>query len=126
MVMVFILVSTTQEKLSELVDKAKNKKEEEKLRKEREQEEAEQIKFHGTHVTKEIFLAWRMAFEEEMAPKKKEKKELKEKLTGTDVINGYLVDNRDSNPFTPKSDQLQFSLSVSHQRYIIQYGELGI
>ena len=30
------------------------------------------------------------------------------------------------NPFTPKSDQLQFSLSVSHQRYIIQYGELGI
>ena len=29
------------------------------------------------------------------------------------------------NPFTPKSDQLQFSLSVSHQRYIIQYGELG-
>ena len=29
------------------------------------------------------------------------------------------------NPFTPKS-QLQFSLSVSHQRYIIQYGELGI
>ena len=29
------------------------------------------------------------------------------------------------NPFTPKSDQLQFSLSVSHQRYIIQYGEFG-
>ena len=25
--------------------------------------------------------------------------------------------------FTPKSDQLQFSLSVSYQRYIIQYGE---
>ena len=23
------------------------------------------------------------------------------------------------------SDQLQFSLSVSHQRYIIQYGEFG-
>ena len=30
------------------------------------------------------------------------------------------------NPFTPKSDQLQFSLSVFHKRYIIQYGELGI
>ena len=29
------------------------------------------------------------------------------------------------NPFTPKSDQLQFSLSVSHQRHIIQYGEFG-
>ena len=29
------------------------------------------------------------------------------------------------NPFTAKSDQLQFSLSVSHQRYIIQYGEFG-
>ena len=26
---------------------------------------------------------------------------------------------------TPKSDQLQFSLSVSNQRYIIQYGEFG-
>ena len=26
------------------------------------------------------------------------------------------------NPFTPKSDQLQFSLSASHKRYIIQYG----
>ena len=30
------------------------------------------------------------------------------------------------NPFTPTSDQLQFSHSVSPQRYIIQYGELGI
>ena len=30
-----------------------------------------------------------------------------------------------ANPLTPKSDQLQFSLSVSHQRYIIQYGEFG-
>ena len=29
------------------------------------------------------------------------------------------------NPFIPKSDQLQFSLLVSHQRYIIQYGEFG-
>ena len=29
-------------------------------------------------------------------------------------------------PFTPRSDQPYFSLSVSHQRYIIQYGELGI
>ena len=29
------------------------------------------------------------------------------------------------NPFTPKSDQLQFSHSVSHQRFIIQYGEFG-
>ena len=29
------------------------------------------------------------------------------------------------NPFTPKSDQLQCSLSVSHQRYIMQYGEFG-
>ena len=29
------------------------------------------------------------------------------------------------NPFTPKSDRLQFSLSVTHERYIIQYGEFG-
>ena len=31
----------------------------------------------------------------------------------------------ESNPFTPSSDQPWFSLSVSHQRYIIQYGEFG-
>ena len=30
------------------------------------------------------------------------------------------------NPFTPKSDQLEFSLSASQQRYIIQYGELAV
>ena len=29
-------------------------------------------------------------------------------------------------PFPPRSDQPSFSLSVSHRRYIIQYGELGI
>ena len=29
------------------------------------------------------------------------------------------------NPFTPMNDQLQFSPSVFHQRYIIQYGEFG-
>lgn len=29
------------------------------------------------------------------------------------------------NPFTSKSDQLQFLLQVTHQSYIIQYGELG-
>ena len=34
--------------------------------------------------------------------------------------------SRPINPFTPKCDQPWFSLSVSHQRYIIQYGELGI
>ena len=44
---------------------------------------------------------------------------------------GFLQVNFESNIldglylFTPKSDQLQFSLSVSHQRYIIQYGEFG-
>ena len=40
--------------------------------------------------------------------------------SGTDSI---LIVILGINPFTLKSDQLQFSFSVSHQRYIIQYGE---
>ena len=43
------------------------------------------------------------------------------------VCNGWICHNISFwfSPFTPKSDQLQFFLSVSHQRYIIQYGEFG-
>ncbi len=44
MVMIFTLVTSVQEKLNEIVDVMKNRREEEKLRKEREAEEAEKVK----------------------------------------------------------------------------------
>ena len=84
MAMVFTLVSAAQEKLNEFMDKLKTKKEEEKLRKEKEAEEAERVKFTGTPVTLETFLVWRRTFEQEMMQNKKTKEEtFKGKLTGT-------------------------------------------
>ena len=84
MAMVFTLVSAAQEKLSEFMDKLKTKKEDEKLRKEKEAEEAERVKFTGTPVTLETFLVWRRTFEQEMMQNKKTKEEtFKGKLTGT-------------------------------------------
>ena len=83
MAMIFTLVSAAQEKLNEFVDKLKNRKEEEKLRKEREAEEAEKNKFTGTPVTLETFLAWRRAFEQETLQSGKNKEQnFKGKLTG--------------------------------------------
>ena len=83
MAMVFTLVSAAQEKLNEFMDKLKNKKEDEKLRKEKEAEEAERKKFTGTPVTLETFVAWRRAFEQEMMQNIKTKEEnFKGKLTG--------------------------------------------
>lgn len=43
MVMIFTLVTAVQEKLNEIVDVMKNRREEEKLRKEQEAEEAEKV-----------------------------------------------------------------------------------
>ena len=83
MAMIFTLVSAAQEKLNEFVDKLKNRKEEEKLRKEREAEEAEKNKFTGTPVTLKTFLAWRRAFEQETLQSGKNKEQnFKGKLTG--------------------------------------------
>ena len=81
--MVFTLVSAAQEKLIDFMDKLKNKKEDEKLRKEKEAEEAERKKFTGTPVTLETFVAWRRAFEQEVMQNKNTKEEnFKGKLTG--------------------------------------------
>ena len=86
MAMIFTLVSAAQEKLNEFVDKLKNRKEEEKLRKEREAEEAEKNKFTGTPVTLETFLAWRRAFEQETLQSGKNKEQnFKGKLTGKEA-----------------------------------------
>lgn len=93
--MIFTLVTAVQEKLNEIVDETKNRREEEKRQREREAEEAEkvpvrtrtgtlswtscpsllavfsvspqQVAFQGTVVTIENFLAWKAKFEQEMA-----------------------------------------------------------
>lgn len=43
--MIFTLVTAVQEKLNEIIDQLKNRREEEKLRKETEAEEAEKVCF---------------------------------------------------------------------------------
>uniref|UniRef100_A0A452EN62 RWD domain-containing protein 1 n=1 Tax=Capra hircus TaxID=9925 RepID=A0A452EN62_CAPHI len=48
MVMIFTLVTAVQEKLNEIVDQIKTRREEEKKQKEKEAEEAEKQLFHGT------------------------------------------------------------------------------
>ncbi|XP_029929366.1 RWD domain-containing protein 1 [Myripristis murdjan] len=91
MVMIFTLVTAVQEKLNEIVDQIKNRREEEKRRKEKEAEEAEKVAFQGTVVTIENFLAWKAKFELEMAElrRKKQKEEEqagKHKLTGKQLF----------------------------------------
>ncbi|XP_068426613.1 RWD domain-containing protein 1 [Clinocottus analis] len=67
MVMIFTLVTAVQEKLNEIVDVMKHRREEEKQRKEAEAEEAEKVLFQGTVVTIENFLTWKAKFELEMS-----------------------------------------------------------
>ncbi|TNN31427.1 RWD domain-containing protein 1 [Liparis tanakae] len=76
MVMIFTLVNAVQEKLNEIVDVMKNRREEEHQRREAEAEEAEKVLFQGTVVTIENFLMWKGRFELEMSElKRKEQKE---------------------------------------------------
>lgn len=91
MVMIFTLVTAVQEKLNEIVDAIKTRREEEKRRKEKEAEEAEKKAFQGTVVTIENFLAWKATFEMEMSEirKKRQKEEEqagKNKLTGKQLF----------------------------------------
>ncbi|XP_033836775.1 RWD domain-containing protein 1 [Periophthalmus magnuspinnatus] len=91
MVMIFTLVTAVQEKLNEIVDAIKTRREEEKLQKEKEAEEAEKKAFQGTVVTIENFLAWKAKFEMEMTEirKKRQKEEEqsgKNKLTGKQLF----------------------------------------
>ena len=66
MVMIFTLVTAVQEKLNEIVDQIKTRREEEKKQKEKEAEEAEKQLFHGTPVTIENFLNWKAKFDAEL------------------------------------------------------------
>ncbi|CAL8287278.1 unnamed protein product [Merluccius merluccius] len=91
MVMIFTLVTAVQEKLNEMVDQIKNRREEEKVRQEREAEEAEKVSFQGTVVTIENFLAWKARFELEVAEirrrrQKDEEQAGKLKLTGKQLF----------------------------------------
>ncbi|XP_072107731.1 RWD domain-containing protein 1 isoform X2 [Mobula birostris] len=86
MVMIFTLVTAVQEKLNEIVDQIKSRKEMEKLLKEKEAEEIEKAIFHGTPVTIENFLSWKARFDAELTEMKKKQKEDEQggkvKLTG--------------------------------------------
>ncbi|XP_041044035.1 RWD domain-containing protein 1 isoform X1 [Carcharodon carcharias] len=91
MVMIFTLVTAVQEKLNEIVDQIKSRKEEEKLLKEKEAEEVEKAVFHGTAVTIENFLSWKAKFDTELAEirrkrQKEEEQAGKVKLTGKQLF----------------------------------------
>ncbi|XP_020367238.2 RWD domain-containing protein 1 [Rhincodon typus] len=91
MVMIFTLVTAVQEKLNEIVDQIKFRKEEEKLLKEKEAEEVEKAVFHGTPVTIENFLSWKAKFDAELAEirrkrQREEEQAGKVKLTGKQLF----------------------------------------
>ncbi|XP_017544059.1 RWD domain-containing protein 1 isoform X1 [Pygocentrus nattereri] len=95
MVMIFTLVTAVQEKLNEIIDQIKSRREEEKQRKEREAEEAEKQAFQGTVVTIENFLSWKARFEQEMAELKRKK--MKEDDSGKSKLTGKQLFERDHN-----------------------------
>lgn len=91
MVMIFTLVSAVQDKLNEIVDQIKNRRDEAKIQKEKEAEELEKERFHGTPVTIENFLNWKAKFDadsEEMRRKRQKEEEQagKSKLTGKQLF----------------------------------------
>ncbi|XP_038655557.1 RWD domain-containing protein 1 isoform X2 [Scyliorhinus canicula] len=91
MVMIFTLVTAVQEKLNEIVDQIKWRKEEEKLLKEKEAEEVEKAIFHGTPLSIENFLSWKAKFDAELAEirrkrQKEEEQAGKVKLTGKQLF----------------------------------------
>uniref|UniRef100_A0A3P8S7G7 RWD domain containing 1 n=1 Tax=Amphiprion percula TaxID=161767 RepID=A0A3P8S7G7_AMPPE len=96
MVMIFTLVTAVQDKLNEIVDVMKNRREEEKRQKEKEAEEAEKVQFQGTVVTIENFLAWKAKFEIEMAELRR-KKLKEEEQAGKPKLSGKQLFERDHN-----------------------------
>lgn len=96
MVMIFTLVTAVQEKLNEIIDLIKNRREEEKRKKEEEAEEAEKVAFQGTVVTIENFLSWKAKFEQEMAELRK-KRQKEEEQSGKPKLTGKQLFERDHN-----------------------------
>ncbi|CAJ0968171.1 unnamed protein product [Ranitomeya imitator] len=87
MVMIFTLVSAAQDKLNEIIDQIKNRREEEKIQKEKEVEEAEKKRFHGTPVTIENFLNWKAKFDVEMVEMRR-KRQKEEEQAGKSKLSG--------------------------------------
>ncbi|KAJ8354038.1 hypothetical protein SKAU_G00216050 [Synaphobranchus kaupii] len=96
MVMIFTLVTAVQEKLNEIIDQIKNRREEEKRKKEEEAEEAEQVAFQGTLVTIENFLSWKAKFEQDMA-ELRTKRQKEEEQSGKTKLTGKQLFERDHN-----------------------------
>lgn len=96
MVMIFTLVTAVQEKLNEIIDQIKSRREEEKQRKQKEAEEAEKRAFQGTVVTIETFLSWKAKFEAEMIELKK-KKQKEEEQSGKKKLTGKQLFETDHN-----------------------------
>ncbi|KAG8444637.1 hypothetical protein GDO86_009701 [Hymenochirus boettgeri] len=96
MVMIFTLVSGVQDKLNEIVDQIKTRREEEKVKKEKEVEEAEKVRFHGTPVTIENFLSWKATFDAEVEDLKT-KKQKEEQQSGKSKLTGKQLFERDHN-----------------------------
>ncbi|EHA98862.1 RWD domain-containing protein 1 [Heterocephalus glaber] len=94
-VMIFTLVTAVQEKLNEIVDQIKTRREEEMKLKEKEAEEAEKQLFHGTPVTIENFLCWKAKFDAELLEIKK--KRMKEEQAGNNKLSGKQLFETDHN-----------------------------
>ncbi|KAM9317398.1 RWD domain-containing protein 1 [Gastrophryne carolinensis] len=96
MVMIFTLVSAVQDRLNEIVDQIKTRRDEEKLKKEKEAEEAEKVRFHGTPVTIENFLSWKAKFDAELTELKR-KKQKEEEQSGKNKLTGKQLFETDHN-----------------------------
>jgi len=67
MAMVFTIITSVQEHLTESMERGAREKEEAEERKKQEYEERERKRFEGTRVTVETFLAWKAKFDAERA-----------------------------------------------------------
>ncbi|OWF47579.1 RWD domain-containing protein 1-like [Mizuhopecten yessoensis] len=76
MVMVFTIVSTVQEKLTQFVEETKKNRIEIEEHEKKKKDELEMKKFEGTRVTIETFLAWKAKFDAEMSEQKRMKNQV--------------------------------------------------
>ena len=91
--MIFTLVTAVQEKLNEIVDQIKTRREEET---EKEAEEAEKQLFDGTPVTIENFLNWKAKFDAELLEIKK-KRVKEEEQAARNTLSGKQLFETDHN-----------------------------
>jgi len=97
MVMVFTLVSAAQDKISDIIQEIKDEIYEKENRAKIEQQKLDEIKYKGTPVTLENFLAWKIRFDEEMIAAGKRKIEDVNKLK---KLTGKQLFERDASLFS--------------------------